>query len=476
MQRQCLRAGGRPGRPRTIRFRSGKSGSWSLTIAKIAYLFAESKGSLYGSTGRSVHIRELCAALAEAGQDVFIVAALKGSEPGTPDGVPIHEVAPEVASFMNRRAESRAPVELRYLGAEKRGSLGTSRSPRQIAQDVARVVWWKCWDTYFHRRARQEVIRERPDFLYERYVRGTSSGIRIAREFNLPFIVEMNTSFTFPGEWWNHHSAITPWVIARNEQRLTEAADKVIVVSTHLRDHLVATGVRPDKVELMFNGADSQRFRPEDERAKTVRSKYGLHENLVVGFVGSLKPWHGVDVLIRSFRQCVRDLPNLRLLIVGEGPLRESLELLARDSGLTESIVFTGAIPHDEVPSYVVSLDIAVCPAPRTPNYHLSPIKLFEYMASARPVIAGRFSDIPLVIRDHENGILVTPGDEAELTRAMLELAGDPALRLRLGDAARNDVERSYTWQRNAERVLELYREAIQAKESRLAQVADARL
>ena len=432
-------------------------------IAKIAYLFAASKGLLHRPTGHSIHIRELCRALEETGQEVYILAASNGNG-SSADGAPVREVAPGIASYLNRRSSRSTRHRPRFPDPEARRSGHTSMAPRQVARDLARVAWWKGWDTYFHWRVRQELSHERPDFLYERYVRGTSTGMRLARELHVPFIVEMNTSFTFPSEWWEHHSPITPWVVARTERRIARSADRVIVVSTHLRDYLLATGVPEEKLVLMFNGADSRRFRPMIEEAAGIRAEYGLRDKQVIGFVGSLKPWHGVDGLIRSFRQCVRDRSNLRLVIVGDGPLRDSLELLVRESGLSESVVFTGSVPHEDVPAYVSSLDIAVCPAPREPSYHLSPIKLFEYMAAARPVIAAKFSDVPAVVRDHENGILVEPGNDAELARAMLELADDPDLRGRLGQEARRDVERSYSWQRNAERVLELYRDVAQTR------------
>jgi glycosyltransferase involved in cell wall biosynthesis len=364
-----------------------------------------------------------------------------------------------IASFLNRRTSSSGRREPSFASAEQRKGVPTCTRPRQVARDLARLAWWKCWNAYFYRRARQELLRERPDFLYERYVRGASSGIRLARELDVPLIVEMNTSFTFPGEWWERHSPLTPWAVRRAEERLTSAADRVIVVSSNLRDYLVAAGVSDEKVVVMFNGTDSRRFRPDVAGTRQLRARYGLQKSCVIGFIGSLKPWHGVDVLIKGFKRCYEGHPDLRLLIVGDGPLRGALEGLTRDLGIAESVVFTGAVPYEEVPIHVASLDIAVCPAPGNPNHHLSPIKLFEYMAAARPTIAARFSDIPKIIRDHETGILVEPGDEADLGQAVAELIGDQKLASRIGREARRDVEESFSWRRNAERVLELYRE-----------------
>jgi glycosyltransferase involved in cell wall biosynthesis len=433
-------------------------------MSKIAYLFAEVNRPLYRSSGHSIHIREVCRALSAIGQDVFVLAALRGHE-GSPNGVRVREIAPRVASLLGRRPRVRGagrPGSRAVDAAPKVGAadaMPPSLKPSALAHDLIRVVWSKAWDAYFYRRARKELSRERPDFLYERYVRGASAGARLARTLHLPFIVEMNTSFTFPGEWWYHHSPLLPWFVKREERRLTETADRVIVVSTHLRDYLVSEGVPEEKLVVMFNGADVERFRPDAGAAAQIRAKHGLEDRLVIGFSGSLKPWHGVDVLIRSFRRTLADIPEGRLVIVGDGPLRASLELIARNEGVSDGIVFTGSVAHDDVPAYIAAMDIAVCPAPRLPNVHLSPIKLFEYMAAERPVIAAGYSDIPKVVDDHRNGVLVQPGNEAELARAILELGADAHLRSRLGREARRTVEESYTWHRNADRIVALFNE-----------------
>jgi glycosyltransferase involved in cell wall biosynthesis len=425
-------------------------------LSKIAYLFAEANRPLYRSSGHSVHIREVCRALSGADQDVLVLAALRGGDVG-PGGPRVRELAPAVTSFLSRRPRGRnaGRPQAPAVGDDARPTF----KPSALARDLIRVVWSKAWGVYFYRRARQELSRDRPGFLYERYVRGASAGARLAHELDLPFIVEVNTSFTFQGEWWHEHSPLMVWFVRRGERRLTAAADRVIVVSTRLREYFLSEGVPEEKLVVMFNGADVDRFQPDPLGAAAIRAKHHFSDRLVIGFAGSLKPWHGIDVLIRSLRRILRDLPESRLVIVGDGPLRASLELLARNEGVSESMVFTGAVPHAEVPAYISAMDIAVCPSPRLPNVHLSPIKLFEYMAAARPVVAAEYSDIPTIVEDHKNGILVKPGDESELARAVLELAADPDLRTRLGAEARKTVQESYTWQRNAEKILALFNE-----------------
>jgi glycosyltransferase involved in cell wall biosynthesis len=433
-------------------------------ISRIAYVFAQANQPLYWPTGHSIHVRAICRALREIGHDVFILAALKGNDEGDPDAPRVHELAPRIASLRSSRGSSSAPSRAPRPPTETRASASTSLNPRSIAYDIARTIWWRTWDNYFYRRARSAILDERPDFLYERYVRGGSAGARLAREFDLPYILEINTSFTFPSEWWSEHSPLFPWQIARMERRLTSAADRVIVVSSHLRDYFLAAGVPREKLVVMLNAADIHRFDVDPSEGRRVRIMHNLQDAIVVGFVGSLKPWHGLDMLIRGFRRCTTQYPTLRLLIVGDGPLRNSLEALATEEVGLDHVIFAGAVRHADIPAYLSAMDIAVCPAPTVPSYHLSPIKLFEYMAAGRPVIAARFSDVPTVVKDHENGVLVGPGDDAELADAILELTRDAELRVRLGRAAYHTIKSSYTWQRNAETSMELFEQIAREK------------
>jgi glycosyltransferase involved in cell wall biosynthesis len=433
-------------------------------ISRIAYVFAQAHQPVYWPTGHSIHVRAICRALREVGHDVFILAALKGDDDGDPNAPRVHELAPRIASLRSRSGGSTAASGTPRAATESRASPSTSLHLRSIAYDIARMIWWRSWDEYFYRRARSAILRERPDFLYERYVRGSSAGARLAREFDLPYVLEINTSFTFPSEWWSDHSPLFPWHIARMERNLTAAADKLIVVSSYLRDYFLATGTPSEKLVVMLNAADVHRFDVDSSERERVRRVHDLEDGLVVGFVGSLKPRHGVDVLIRGFHRCIMQFPTLRLLIVGDGPLHDSLKKLAADNVGLDRVIFVGAVPHGDVPAYVSAMDITVCPAPEVPSHHLSPIKLFEYMAAGKPVIAASFSDIATVLEDHENGLLVDPGDDAKLADAVLELAREAELRDRLGRAAYDTIRSSYTWQRNAQAITDLFREIAQEK------------
>ena len=420
---------------------------------KFAYIFAEHSKPVLRSTGHSVHVREICNALLELGHEVVILAGKAGDETSSDLAAPtIHELRQPLPR-LRKRASSRA----------RAGGRGEAKPTTQAApglstavKDVLRVVRWRVWSRYFAWRARRVLRREAPDALYERYVAGSTVGLQLARDLGLPLIVEMNASFTFPEEWWGGHSRIYEAAARKTERRIAHGAQAVIVVSSRLKTYLEELGAPPEKIVVLFNGADPARFRPALPASAAVRRRYGVDERIVVGFIGSLKPWHGVDVLLQSARLVLAEDRNVRFLVAGGGPLLEPLRELATREGLQEHVHFTGYVPRDDAPALIGAMDIAVAPAPRLENYHYSPIKVFEYMSCGRAVIAPRYGDLATVIRHGENGLLVDPGDPEALRVAILQLARDGDLRRNLGLAARRTIEEQYTWRRNAEAIVSL--------------------
>jgi glycosyltransferase involved in cell wall biosynthesis len=389
----------------------------------------------------------MCDAFSALGHDVTVYAGVAGHASRAPPWR-VRALAPRRGA-MPRRGHGDGP-------ASDREPLGPTWSASAVATDAARLAWWPAWTGYFYRRAVPLLESERPDMIYERYVVGSLAGRRLARKLNVPLIVEMNASFTFPTEWWGHHSVIYPWAVRRHEGALGAHASHIVVVSSALRQHLRALGVADTKISVLFNGVDVDRFRPDPDAGAQVRARHGLEpDHQVVGFIGSLRPWHGVELLLSGARRLLSAAPRLRLLIVGDGPVRGTLEASAKEKGLGDRVVFTGSVAREEAPAHVAAMDITVAPYPRLPDFHFSPLKLFEYMAVGKPVVASRYPDISTVIEHGRNGMLVEPGNVDELSNAILELIGDRGLATRLGSAARRHVAGAHTWRRNAEVVLE---------------------
>ncbi|RME00891.1 MAG: glycosyltransferase family 1 protein [Calditrichaeota bacterium] len=216
-----------------------------------------------------------------------------------------------------------------------------------------------------------------------------------------------------------------------------------------------------DRISVLPNAVDPNRFTQTDEaRVHEIRKPFTGKR--VIGFVGSLKPWHGTETLLQAFERLHLENPQTHLLIVGDGPQREALEQFTERAGLGQAITFAGKIPHSEIPAYIAAMDITVAPYIPSENFYFSPIKIFEYMAMGKPVVAGRIGQVAEIVQHGKNGLLFEPGNIPELTRALVRLCQDPALGQALGACGKAWVLHERTWDRNAEQVLQKAEQLIQ--------------
>src|SRR5262249_39990802 len=143
--------------------------------------------------------------------------------------------------------------------------------------------------------------------------------------------------------------------------------------------------------------------------------------------------WHGLDWLLEAFSELHRADRSSHLLLVGDGPLRLTLEEQVRGAGLREFVTFSGPVSHVEMPDYLAAMDVAVAPYPALPDFYYSPLKLFEYMAAGRAIAASRVGQVAEVIADGVTGLLFDPGDRGGFLDCIGRLRNDATLRQDLG-------------------------------------------
>jgi glycosyltransferase involved in cell wall biosynthesis len=170
-----------------------------------------------------------------------------------------------------------------------------------------------------------------------------------------------------------------------------------------------------------------------------------------------MREWHGLDLLVDA----IAALPELRLLIIGDGPARRAVEQHASARGVRDRLAITGRVPSASMPEHLAAVDIAVVANDGTAV--ASPMKLLEYMAMERAVVAPRLDNISDLVTNGRDGLLFTPGDTNDLVRHLRQLATDDALRERLGREARRTILNTRNWRANAERVLALVEQRVAA-------------
>jgi glycosyltransferase involved in cell wall biosynthesis len=212
-----------------------------------------------------------------------------------------------------------------------------------------------------------------------------------------------------------------------------------------LQQAVAAAGVPPEQIAVVPNGIDPAQF-------AALPAREAGDGPLVLGFVGFVRDWHGLDAVIAAMAAEPHGA-ILRLVVVGDGPARETLQRQAQSLGLADRVTFTGLQPREAIPALVAGFDIALQPLVVS---YASPLKIFEYMAAGRAIVAPDQPNIREILRDGETAVLFDPQASGAMWRAIQRLAGDPALRARLGEAARAEIaRRDYTWRGNAVRVVD---------------------
>jgi len=282
----------------------------------------------------------------------------------------------------------------------------------------------------------------------------------LAQSLSIPLVLEYNG----PEVWIARH-----WGAARQrlelfteiERRVLRSATLVVAVSEALREPLHAAGVDDSRILINPNGVDAERFDPAGLQAarRAHRARMGVgDDDLLAGFVGTFGPWHGAEVLAESIaRLPTREVSKLRFLFVGDGPRRPATEALLTARGRADRALFTGLVPQAQTPELLAACDL--CLAPHVANqdgspFFGSPTKLFEYLASGRPVIASRLGQLGEVLEHDRNAWLVPPGDPGSLAEAIVRLASDPPLRARLGEAGLVAARERHSWDAHVARIL----------------------
>ena len=291
------------------------------------------------------------------------------------------------------------------------------------------------------------------DVIHTRSVWDAAHWPSVRRHLTHPrFIFEMNG---LPSIELKHHYSRLPSrtlaKIRRMEQAALHAADRVITVSQVGADHLVGRGVPPEKIAVIPNGIDPALFFPDP----------AVQPAPEILYVGTLAAWQGLPTLIRALPM-VRQQHPVRLRIVGAGKADRVAALAAEVArlGLTESVIFHGPAAHESVPALMRAA--AVCVAPlRADDRNLSqgacPLKVLEYMACGRPVIA---SDLPIVREVTANGAcvqLVPPDDPTALADGLIALLNDPIWAGELGRRAAEHARQHFTWAAAVEHLLGVY-------------------
>ncbi len=259
---------------------------------------------------------------------------------------------------------------------------------------------------------------------------------------------------------------IASTLIRKAERRAIQVSDQIISVTPQIRSYLVKYfQCKASKVEVIGNGVDTRKFYSISDKKLLARwrEKFNIStEESVVIFVGNLARWQGLDILIESGFQLLEKNGNLKLLIVGDGPLRDDLEKRVLKSHLREHFIFTGMVYYEDIPFFINISDIGVAPfiLNRNQSTGVSPLKVFEYMSCGKPVITSRINGLEFIERE-EVGKLVEPGDVRGLVSALDELLQNKEKRTGMGEKGLRIAVEKFDWASRVDGIEKILKEAM---------------
>jgi glycosyltransferase involved in cell wall biosynthesis len=295
------------------------------------------------------------------------------------------------------------------------------------------------------------IDQHKPDVVYERSCYGMLAGLRACRKTGLRYIVEMNAPY--PEEKIKMQgSSLLNFLGNRNEKMQVRGAHRVIVVSSAMKNYLISkTEAEKSKIIVIPNAVNLENLPTETKNITELRDKLQLEEaNSVIGFVGSIFPYHGVDRMIDAFALIARDFPRVRMLIVGDGEVLPQLKRQANDLLLNDKITFTGNVPHSEVYHYIALMNITVM---ARSNWYGSPVKIFEYGAMQKVIVAPNVIPVRDVMTHGIDGLLIEDSTEA-LEKAIRLILNNPQDASKMAQTFHEKIIAQFTWRSVAKQIL----------------------
>lgn len=404
---------------------------------KILYICPDYGIPVLGGKGASVHVRELSSAFIRGHHQVVIASPLERKS--------LWEPKQETdAEFLHIPTTDEA-ISLFHSIKSYTEALGTSQ---HLAGEIRRIVY----DTELDARLTRKFKNNPPDFIYVRSSLYSTTGITLKQQLNIPLIVEINTPIAM--EQKKYRASSLGELAYAAEYKLLSNADAIVCVSNVIKEYVTSIGISPDRVIVIPNGVNPRFL---EEKGDQLDNQLKLEGTPLLGFVGGLRPWHGIEILPDLLRLLKNQYPDVRMAIVGDGPLREDLENQFKQMDLTSNVTFTGNIIHQNIPGIVRQFDIALAPYAKLDHpFYFSPLKLFEYMAAGTAVVAAKIGQVEEIVNDGENGFLYSPADLDEMFNCCQKILSNPHLKQSISNNAQQLIREKHTWDHVANTIIDI--------------------
>ena len=297
----------------------------------------------------------------------------------------------------------------------------------------------------------------KPDVIYARYGGLPFSQLIIHKFFRIPYIVEIN-GLAMEEMKLSNTSKLNVCIAKLSEKLNYKHANKIVAVTQAIKRGIMQIYDIPDeKIVVIENGANTDLFKPMNR--EKVMKELNLDENYnYVGFSGSFARWHGLEDLVKSAPLILKEVENTKFLLVGDGHIKEQIIQMVNDLNLTDKFIFINRVPYEEVPKYVNAFD--VCVILKKKNIPGCPLKLHEYMACRKPVIATNTQDFR-VLEEYNAGIVVDSEKPEEVADAIITLLKNKELSDEMGRNGRTYVVENRSWEAVAREVEKVMKDVV---------------
>jgi len=284
-----------------------------------------------------------------------------------------------------------------------------------------------------------KIIKENQiDYIYS-YMPGTGSSIpamRIKSKHKIKFVLDLADMYTM----------VRPKIVVK---RSFKNADKIITITEYLKNDLIESGIDPKKIYIIPNGVDLKIFDPnlyDKNEIEKIRKKFNA-EKLVI-FAGALQD---LNIIINSAKQVIKAIPNVKFVIIGDhrdpNRSRKVWEEKVKERKLIKNFEFLGRKPREDIPKFLLCADVCIDSFPDEPYYAAAhPIKILEYGACGKPVVATKVTETSKIVKHGEFGYLAKPSDINEYANYLIKLLESPQLAEKMGKKFSDFIKKEFSW------------------------------
>lgn len=316
------------------------------------------------------------------------------------------------------------------------------------------LMIWKNLRTWKLQQQDDFINGENVAFVWEKHDLFFGPGKKLSEKLNVPLISYVHAPVVWEASKWGVKRYLWGKWLEKIEAVSLRKADLVAVVSEEVKKKVMAMGISDEKILISPMAVEPRLFIDNDERAFRLKEEFQLEGKFVIGWTGSFRKFHGLDHVIKAFKRVSEEHPDTVLMLVGDGAERKDAEKLTKKLGLSEKVIFTGRLQFLETPKYISQFDIAVVSARSAEGFHYSPLKLREYMAAGKAVLAPNAGEIPITFEDEENVKLFNAGNIESLEKGMMFLIEHKDQKEKIAKNGKNLILRSGTWDQELDKAM----------------------